>query len=90
MRPPVVAFGAWPSRPPAHVVTSATASGGADGDAQLWTGGEDGGIYRWETQSGKALRTLNEHHYPVGAIKCNPTRMMIASADSAVSLWLPS
>ena len=47
MRPPVVAFGAWPSRPPAHVVTSATASGVADGDAQLWTGGEDGGIVQW-------------------------------------------
>ena len=45
MRPPVVASGAWPSRPPAHVVTSAAC--GVDGDAQLWTGGEDGGIVRW-------------------------------------------
>ena len=45
MRPPVVASGAWPSRPPAHVVTSAAC--GVDDDAQLWTGGEDGGIVRW-------------------------------------------
>ena len=45
MRPPVVASGAWPSRPPAHVVTSAAC--GVDDDAQLWTGGEDGGIIRW-------------------------------------------
>ena len=52
-------------------------------------GGEDGGIFRWETRSGKALRTLREHHAPVGAIKCNPTRMMIASADTATCLWLP-
>lgn len=53
-------------------------------------GGEDGGIWRWETKSGKALRTLREHHAPVGAIKCNPTRMMLASADSATCLWLPN
>ena len=32
---------------------------------------------------------LKEHLAPVGAIKCNPTRMMLASACSAVCLWLP-
>jgi len=52
-------------------------------------GGGDGGIWRWETRSGKALRTLRGHHAPVGAIRCNPTRMMIASADTATCLWLP-
>lgn len=52
-------------------------------------GGEDGGIYRWETRTGKALPTLREHKAPVRAIKCNPTRMMIASADTALCMWLP-
>ena len=70
MRPPVVAFGAWPSRPPAHVVTSATASGGANGDAQLWTGGEDGGIVQWrvpEPSSEEAGADTSDDHDPAEA-----------------------
>ena len=52
-------------------------------------GGDDGGIWRWEIETGKAMPVLREHDAPVRSIKCNPTRMMIASADSAVCLWLP-
>lgn len=52
------------------------------------SGGADGGIWRWETHTGKQLTTLREHHAPVGAIMCNPARVMVASADSAVCLWL--
>jgi COMPASS component SWD2 len=55
----------------------------------LLAGSDDGGIWRWETRSGKALPTLREHVAPVGAIKCNPTRMMLASADSTICMWLP-
>ena len=52
-------------------------------------GGDDGGIWRWETETGKAFPPLKEHHAPVTALRCNPTRMMIASADTATCLWLP-
>ena len=54
-------------------------------------GSEDGGIYRWHTGTGMQSGTvLREHTCPVTAIKCNPTRMMLASACSTLCLWLPS
>ena len=53
-------------------------------------GSDDGGIHRWETRTGKELPVLRQHKLPVTAIRCNPTRMMFASADTAVALWLPS
>mmetsp|Transcript_64852 Transcript_64852/g.128219 ORF Transcript_64852/g.128219 Transcript_64852/m.128219 type:complete len:125 (-) Transcript_64852:256-630(-) len=52
-------------------------------------GGEDGSISLWETASGKQSRVIPAHPAPVAAIKCNPTRMMVASACSQVCLWLP-
>ena len=52
-------------------------------------GGDDGGIYSWETFTGKACPPLKEHHLPVGVLRCNPTRMQVASADTALCLWLP-
>lgn len=52
-------------------------------------GGDDGGIYRWATRTGSALPTLREHTSPVVALKVNPTRMMLASACTAVAMWLP-
>lgn len=52
-------------------------------------GGEDGGIWRWEVRTGTPRGVLKEHHAPVGVIRCNPTRMMIASADTSLCLWLP-
>ena len=57
--------------------------------AFVLSGSEDGGIWRWETATGKASAVLREHAFPVSAIKCNPTRMMLASACSSLSLWLP-
>jgi len=52
-------------------------------------GGDDGGIWRWHCGTGEMLPVLREHLAPVTAIKCNPARMMVASADTAVCLWLP-
>jgi len=52
------------------------------------SGSEDGAIWRWERESG-ASAVLQEHGAPVTAIKCNPTRLMLASACSSVCLWLP-
>lgn len=59
-----------------------------DSDLVL-SGGEDGGIWRYDTRTGSMMPVLREHHAPVGHIKCNPVRLMIASADTATCLWLP-
>ena len=56
----------------------------------ILAGAEDGSIWRWHTRTGQALPPLKGHQGPVGAIKCNPTRMMMASACSVVCLWLPT
>ena len=55
---------------------------------RLRPGTQDGAIWRWERESG-ASAVLREHTSAVSAIKCNPTRQMLASADSSVCLWLP-
>ena len=59
--------------------------------AYVLAGAEDGAIWRWETANGNQppAGPLRSHLAPVTAIKCNPTRMMIASADTALCLWLP-
>ena len=53
------------------------------------SGSEDGTIWRWRTATGEALPPLQGHSGPVGALKVNPTRMLLASACSALCLWLP-
>ncbi len=53
-------------------------------------GSEDGTIWRWETGTGAAKPPLRGHEAPVTAVKCNPTRMMLASSCSAVCMWLPT
>ena len=61
-------------------------------DAQsVYCGSEDGAIWRWQTQTGAALAPLRAHTAAVGALKFNPTRMILASAcaQPAVALWLP-
>ena len=59
-------------------------------DAELvLAGAHDGSILRWETRTAKMLPAMREHLGPVGALKCSPTRMMLASADTATCLWLP-
>lgn len=52
-------------------------------------GSEDGTIWRWHRASAQALPPLAGHVGAVAAVKCSPTRMMIASACSLVCLWLP-
>jgi COMPASS component SWD2 len=52
------------------------------------SGSEDGAIWRWDRESG-ASAVLREHSAPVTCIKCNPTRLMLASACTSVCLWLP-
>ena len=51
-------------------------------------GSEDGSIWRWHTRTGQALPPLKGHPGPVTALKCSPTRMMMASACSLLCLWL--
>ena len=51
-------------------------------------GSEDGSIWRWHTRNGQVLPALKGHPGPVTAIKCSPTRMMMASACSMLCLWL--
>jgi COMPASS component SWD2 len=53
------------------------------------SGAEDGSLWRWQTSTGQASPILREHHAPLRSIKCNPTRMMLATACSQLSLWLP-
>lgn len=55
----------------------------------ILAGAEDGSIWRWHTRTGQVLPALKGHPGAVGAIKCNPTRMMMASACSVVCMWLP-
>ena len=55
----------------------------------LMAGAEDGGIYRWQLEPHVQLPPLREHSGPVGCVRCNPTKMMVASADKAICLWLP-
>lgn len=54
------------------------------------SGSEDGTIWRWKVSTAEALPALRGHVGPVGAIKVNPTRALLASACSAVCLWLPN
>lgn len=59
----------------------------------ILAGGTDGSIWRWATRSGQALPTMRQvHQAPVRAIRCNPTRMMVASAcaNGFISLMLPA
>ena len=44
------------------------------------SGSEDGTVWRWRTATGEALPPLQGHTGPVGALKVNPTRMLLASA----------
>ena len=55
----------------------------------MLSGSEDGTVWRWRTATGEALPPLQGHTGPVGALKVNPTRMLLASACSALCLWLP-
>lgn len=59
----------------------------ADSDYVL-AGSENGSIWRWHTRTGQAMPVLKGHPGPVTALRCSPTRMMMASACSFVSLWL--
>ncbi|KAL1521158.1 hypothetical protein AB1Y20_022711 [Prymnesium parvum] len=63
------------------------ASFSADSDYVL-AGSEDGSIWRWHTRTGLSLPVLKGHPGPVTAVKCSPTRMMMASACSYLCLWL--
>lgn len=53
------------------------------------SGSEDGIIRQWLTRSGEQLKPLKAHDSSVTVLKCNPTRMMLASASSTLCLWLP-
>ena len=59
-----------------------------DGDMVV-AGSEDGGLWRWSTQTGQAFAVVREHTTAVAAVKCCPTRAMLATACSEVCLWLP-
>ena len=60
-------------------------------DAEYVLGGsEDGSIWRWQTSNGQPMPPLTGHTGPVSAIKCNPTRMLFASACSLLCMWLPT
>lgn len=61
----------------------------ADG-LQVLCGSEDGTVWRWRTNDGQPVSApLTGHLGPVTAMRCNPTRQLIASACSHVCLWLP-
>jgi len=61
----------------------------ADG-AQVLCGSEDGTVWRWRTRDAQPLSApLTGHSGPVAAIRCNPTRQLVASACEHVCLWLP-
>jgi COMPASS component SWD2 len=59
-----------------------------DGEHVL-SGSEDGTIWRWKTETAELLPALTGHEGAVTAVKCNPTRDMLASASTEVRLWIP-
>ena len=75
---------------PTGVTLDACFSGSAD---YVLAGAGDGTIWHWSTSGvGQAAPTLpNAHCAAVRALKCNPTRMMVASAcaNGFITLFLP-
>jgi COMPASS component SWD2 len=62
----------------------------ADG-ALVLSGSEDGTLWRWRTHDAMPISApLPGHHGAVTAIRCNPTRQLLASACVHVCLWLPA
>ena len=53
------------------------------------SGSEDGTIWRWKTETAVPLPVLTGHEGAVSAVKCNPTRNMLASASTQVCFWIP-
>jgi len=60
-------------------------------DAQfVLSGSEDGGIYLWESATGKRMCVWTGHNAAVGCVQWNPTRMMVASACTQLGFWIPT
>lgn len=57
----------------------------------LFSGSTDGRIYCWDADSGYRICSLNGGHPgPTQCVAFNPKYVMLASACSALALWLPA
>jgi len=55
------------------------------------SGSSDGRIHIWNSENGMKICVLNgDHKGPVQCVQFNPKYMMMASACSQMSFWLPS
>ncbi|KAA0201536.1 hypothetical protein HAZT_HAZT005428 [Hyalella azteca] len=57
----------------------------------VFSGSTDGHVHVWNAEKGYKVATLNgDHTGPVQCIQFNPKYMMLASACSHMSFWLPA
>lgn len=56
----------------------------------VFSGSTDGQVHVWNAEKGYKVSTLSgDHSGPVQCIQFNPKFMMLASACSHMSFWLP-
>ncbi|KAG9508696.1 WD repeat-containing protein 82 [Fragariocoptes setiger] len=57
----------------------------------IFSGSADGSIYVWDAIQGNQITILRgEHQDPVHCVQFNPKYMMLASACTRMSMWLPN
>jgi COMPASS component SWD2 len=54
------------------------------------SGSETGKIHVWEASTGRPVSTLEGHPQPTKQVRCNPTKMMLASACQTLAFWIPA
>jgi COMPASS component SWD2 len=58
--------------------------------AYVCSGSQEGPVHVWDSLSGKEVATWNGHSLPSKVIAWNPTKLMVASADTSLAFWLPT
>jgi len=59
----------------------------------VFSGSDDGSIHLWETETGNNVCSAwTGHTSPVSVVQFNPTKMLVASGDTAgnLALWVPN
>lgn len=75
-----------------NVKKSAMEAGFTPDSKYVVSGSEDGSVYMWNIEAqgaGTAPEILSGHGAPVGCVRWNPKKMMLASACSSLAFWVP-